>query len=225
MTYQLARRRHLAAFAIALALTGGGVVAPALAQQQGQQWFVPGQQPAQAQRAQRPPQQAQRPPQQRRNGPPQAMIGVIGIPEVMRASVAAQAVQKEIEERRAKLNDDAQAEQMAWRTTQQELIGQRATLTAEQMREKERELQERINNAQRTFRDRSLAIQRAGQQALAQIEQVLAQIVREVAEERGINLVLHRHLVVLNVQEFEMTETVAQKLNERLRSVPVPEGS
>ena len=70
--------------------------------------------------------------------PPVAIIGVIGVPEVMRASVAAQLVEKVIGERRTKLNEDAQKEQAAWREMQQALANDRAKLSAEQIRNRER---------------------------------------------------------------------------------------
>jgi len=217
----------MAAFAIAIAaaaLFAGGLVSGGTAMaQQNQQWFVPGQQQQQQQR----PAQAQRGGQaqpQRPGRPPAPIIGIVSVPDIMRSSVAAQGVQRVIEERRLKLNDDAQREQEAWRQAQQALISERATLTPEQLRERERQLQERINNAQRIFRERTVAIQRVGQEALAKVEEELANIVRQLAQERGLNMVLHRNLVILNYPEFEITDVATQRLNERLRSVPVPEG-
>ena len=58
-------------------------------------------------------------------------------------AVAAQQVDKALSERTAKLNDDAQKEQAAWRDVQQQLGIERAKLNPEQIRAKERDLQER----------------------------------------------------------------------------------
>ena len=58
----------------------------------------------------------------RGNTPPAAVIGVLGVPELMRGAVAAQQIEKVIGERREKLNEDAQKEQTAaWRDMQQAL--------------------------------------------------------------------------------------------------------
>ena len=154
--------------------------------------------------------------------PPVGIIGVIGVPEVMRASVAAQLVEKVIGERRTKLNEDAQKEQAAWREMQQALANDRAKLSAEQIRNRERELQERITNAQRQFRDRNRVIQEAAQYSLAQIERTLIAVIRQVAEARGMNLVLHRAQVALNVNQFDITEQVTEQLNKILPSVVIP---
>ena len=162
------------------------------------------------------------PPLTRGPAPPAAVIGVLGIPDIMRASSAAQQVEKLIGERREKLNQDAQKEQAAWRDLQQGLANQRATLSADQIRAKERELQERITNSQRQFRDRNRFIQEAAQVGLAQIERMLIATIRQVAESRGMNLVLHRAQVALNINEFDITEPVVEQMNKVLPSVVLP---
>jgi Skp family chaperone for outer membrane proteins len=154
--------------------------------------------------------------------PPTAVIGVLGVPEVMRASVAAQQVQRVIGERREKLNQDAEKEQAAWRDMQQALQNERAKLSADQIRARERDLQERITNAQKTFRDRNRIIQEAAQVALNQIERTLIAVIRQVAESRNMNLVLHRAQVALNVNEFDITDQVAEQLNKVLPNVQIP---
>jgi Skp family chaperone for outer membrane proteins len=162
------------------------------------------------------------PPLPKGAAPPTAVIGVLGVPEVMRASTAAQTVEKVIGERREKLNQDAQKEQAAWRDMQQALTTQRTTLSADQQHNRERELQERITNAQRSFRDRNRIIQEAAQVALGQIERELIAVIRQVAESRGMNLVLHRAQVALNINEFDITEAVTTQLNQVLPSVVIP---
>jgi Skp family chaperone for outer membrane proteins len=162
------------------------------------------------------------PPLPKGEPPPGAVIGVLGVPEVMHASTAAQAVEKVIGERRRKLDEDAQKEQAVWRDMQQSLANDRGKLTPEQIRARERELQERITNAQRTFRERNRIIQEAAQYALAQIERTLVSVIRQVAESRGMNLVLHRTQVALNVNQFDITQQVTEQLNKVLPSVIIP---
>ena len=154
--------------------------------------------------------------------PPAPVIGVLGVPEIMRAATAAQQVEKVIGERREKLNADAQKEQAAWRDLQQQLSAQRATLNPDQVRQKERDLQERITNAQNSFRDRNRVIQETAQYELSQIERTLIGVIRQVAESRGMNLVLHRAQVALNVNEFDITEQVTQQMNKVMPSINLP---
>ncbi len=137
-------------------------------------------------------------------------------------STAAQQVDKALNERMTKLHDDAQKEQAAWRDVQQQLASQRSGLSADQIRVRERELQERVTNAQRVFRDRNRIIQEAAQYARAQIERTLQGVVVQVADSRGMNMVLHREEVVLNTSSFDITDDVVKSLNAVLPSVVIP---
>ena len=230
---------------IQIALAASIGLVPLAATAQNQEWFVPGQggaapaqgarppaQPAQQRSTQptptppRPPQQAQRPsalpPGQQ---PPAAVIGSVDIPEVQRVSTAFNQVREEIERRRSRLNDDLQREQNGWREAQQALATQRANLGPDQVRLRERELQDRITDSQRIFRNRSQAIEQAAQQSLMQIEENLANIVRQVAGSRNVNIVLPRPLVIMNEPAFDLTEEVGQQFNRTLRQVNIPADS
>jgi Skp family chaperone for outer membrane proteins len=230
-------------FAIALAVlaTGFGCLPGPAVWAQSNDYFIPNRpaspprqasprQPAEAPPPAAPPQpiQAPMPPVPdlpalpKGTAPPAAVIGVIGIPEVMRASTAAQQVDKVITERREKLNEDVQKEQQHWRDMQQALAKQRNSLSPEQVRAKERELQDRISAAQRNFQSRGRIIQEAAQYGLNQIQASLVAVIRQVAESRGMNLVLHRAQVALNVNEFDITEQVATELNKVLPTVTIP---
>jgi Skp family chaperone for outer membrane proteins len=162
------------------------------------------------------------PPLDKGTPPPAAVMGVLDVPSVLHASTAYQQVEKAIGQRRQKLNEDAQAEQTAWRDLQQQLASQRASLPADQIRAKEKELQDRITEAQRKFRDRNRVIQEAGQYSLAQIDRALNQVVQQVALGRGMNLVLHRAQVALNMPDFDISEQVATQLNKMLPTVVIP---
>lgn len=239
-------RSALALTVLAATLLPAGGAPPARAQQQ---WFIPGQQ--QQQQQQRPPAQQQRPPAQRPAAqqprgapqgqvagptepgapqlppldrappPPAAVIGVIGVQEVFEASVAVREVRQTLQRRLARLQEDSAREQQKWRDAQQALAAQRGQFTPEQLREKERELQEQITNGQRILRERNAAIQAAGQKALAEVERVLLYVIRQVAEARGLTMVVQRQAIVLAVEEHDISEAVANQLNRALTSVPV----
>jgi Skp family chaperone for outer membrane proteins len=221
-------------YALALLLVAGS--GPALAQQ-NQEWFVPGQggQRPQGQPQPRPAQQPQGQPQRPPQGqpaqrpaalppgspPPTAVIGIVDIPEIQRLSTAFNQVREEIERRRTRLNEDLQREQNGWREAQQALSVQRTQMTPDQIRNRERELQDRITDSQRIFRNRSQAIEQAAQQSLMQIEEALAGVVRQVAASRSVNIVVPRPLVIMNDPGFDLTEEVAQQFNRALRQVTI----
>lgn len=221
-----------AALLAPLLLAFPAALPPAEAQQQ-QQWFVPGQQQGQQQRPaqqqqQRPAQQQQRPAQPNPaplapgQPPPAPVIGLVDVEEVQRNSTAFNQVRDEIERRRNRLNEDLQREQQRWREEQQALAAARATLPPEQLRARERELQERIAAAQTVFRDRNRNLEQAAQQGLGEIQQALGLVLQQVAASRNVNIVLPRQVVVFNMPGFDLTDAVTAQLNTVLRSVTLP---
>ncbi len=156
------------------------------------------------------------------NPPPPAVFGIISVPEVMHASSAAQQVEKVLGARRDKLNGDAQKEQAAWRETQQQIQAAAKGLSQDQVQGRVRALQARVQAAQKDFRNRNRIIQEAAQVAIGQIERELVQVIKQVSASHGMNFVLHREQVALNMPEFDITPQVVNQLNSTLPSVFIP---
>lgn len=154
--------------------------------------------------------------------PPAAIVGILSVPDVLRVSTAYQEADKELGQRRQKLNEDAQKEQVALRDLGQALANDRAKLSPEQIRTKERELQDRITESRRKFGERNRIIQEAGQYVMAQIDRTLEQVAQKVAIARGINLVLNRAQILGTTADFDMTPQVADVLNKVLPKVVIP---
>jgi Skp family chaperone for outer membrane proteins len=162
------------------------------------------------------------PPLIHENPPPAPVIGVIGVPDVLQVSTAAQGVDKEIQRRRSALTAEAQKEQELWRRTQEALADPRAHFSPDELRAREMQLQSRIATDQLAFRNQEARIQAAAQVGLGQIERTLIAVIRQVATSRGMNLVLHRAQVALNMNDFDITDEVTKQLNQVLPSVSVP---
>ena len=154
--------------------------------------------------------------------PPAAVIGVLSVPEVLQKSTAAQGVQAIIEQRQAVLGHDAQLARTKIQGEQSAIMAERPKLTDAQLEAKVQALRDEIAATQTKFAERNQAIQNSSQQALAKIESVLIAVIRQEAQARGMNLVLHREDVALNVTGFDITDAVAAQLNKLLPSVTVP---
>jgi Skp family chaperone for outer membrane proteins len=153
---------------------------------------------------------------------PAAIVGILSVPDVLRVSTAYQAAYKELNARAQKLNEDAQKEQAALREIGQTFSNERAKLTPEQIRNKEREITDRATEAQRKFGERNRIIQEAGQYVMAQVNRTMEQVAQQVALSRGINLVLNRAQILGTTADFDLTPAVADVLNKALPSVVVP---
>jgi len=154
--------------------------------------------------------------------PPAAIVGVLSVADVMRASTVFQQADKEFVGRRQKLNEDAQKEQVALRDLGQALANERAKLSPEQIRNREKELQDRIAESRRVFGDRNRIIQESSQFVMAQIDRAVEMVTQQVAISRGINLVLNRAQILGTTNDFDLTPAVVDDLNKVLASVVIP---
>ena len=162
------------------------------------------------------------PPMPKGPATPAAIIGILSVPDVLRVSTAYQAAYKELNARSQKLNEDAQKEQAALRDLGQGFAADRAKMTPEQIRAKEREITDRATEAQRKFGERNRIIQEAGQYVMAQVNRTMEQVAQQVALSRGINLVLNRAQILGTTADFDLTPAVAEVMNKVLASVVVP---
>jgi Skp family chaperone for outer membrane proteins len=153
--------------------------------------------------------------------PPVAVMGVLSVPDVERQSSAAQAVARIINERKEKLHLEVERAQANWRELGQAFQAELPKLTQAAAQARERTLRERVNNERRVLQDRERIIQEAAQVSAGQIERTLVGIIRQVADSHGMNIVLHRSQVALNVQEFDITEDVVKQLNKVLPTVQI----
>ena len=156
------------------------------------------------------------------SSPPAAIIGILSVPDVLRLSAAYQQASKEIGDRQKKLNEDAQKEQVALRDLGQQLANERAKLSPEQIRQKERALQDRIAESRRKFGERGRIIQEAGQYVMAQIDRAMEIVTQQVALSRGVNVVLNRAQVLGTTDNFDLTPQVAEVLNKVLPTADIP---
>jgi Skp family chaperone for outer membrane proteins len=162
------------------------------------------------------------PPIPKGSATPAAIVGILSVPDILRISTAYQQADKELGVRRAKLNEDGQKEQNSLRELGQTFANERAKLTPEQIRTREKEYADRVNESRRKFSERARVVQEAGQYVMAQIERVIEQVAQQVAASRGVNLVLNRAQVLGTTADFDLTPQVADVLNKILPSVVIP---
>ncbi len=153
---------------------------------------------------------------------PAAIIGIISPGDVQRLSTAFQAAYKELSGRAQKLNEDVQKERTALDALGQAFKNDRAKLSPEEIRRKEREITDRVTEAERKFAERNRIIREAEQYVMLQINRTMDQAAQQIALSRGINIVLNRAQILGTTADFDLTPAVADLVNQVLPSVIVP---
>ena len=192
--------RITAASLIALALMHPGM--PAVAQSGGDAAERSGQTSAQAQQGIR--------------------IAVIDMQTIMSESKAVQSIQKQIDTQREQYQSDLQRRERELREANEALARERSVLSQDAFRQKRRRLEEQVTELQREIQRSKRQLDRNYSQAMRQVQDQLVQIVRDLATQQDIDMVLGKATVVIVRPRLDLTDRALKRLNAELSSVDVP---
>lgn len=148
-------------------------------------------------------------------------LAVIDMQKIIRESKAVQSIQRQIEEQRSQYQEKLSEKEKELRAADENLTRQRTVLSSEAFKKKRRELEERVNRLQRGIQESKRKLDKNYSQAIAQVQQKLVEIVRDIANDRDLDMVLGKATVVIVRPELDITEQALKRLNSELKSVDV----
>jgi outer membrane protein len=153
--------------------------------------------------------------------PASPAFAIIDVQKILRESTAVRQLSQQIQKSRDDYQAELKGKEQELRTADQELSRQRTILTAEVFAQKRKDLEARVASLQRDVQERKRNLDQTFASGMSQVQAVLAQIAKEIAEERGLDLILSKATVVIVKPAFEVTGEALKRLNERLPTVKV----
>ena len=150
---------------------------------------------------------------------PAPVIGVVETDRILQESLAARGVRLEREKYMNQYQAQVQETESELRSEDQELSQQRSVLAPEVFAQRAQGFQQKLADFQLQVRDKQERLDFAFQQAMQEIGNAMVVVSREVAQERGINVVMARNQVLIADPSMDITNAVLEKLNQRLASV------
>jgi Skp family chaperone for outer membrane proteins len=150
------------------------------------------------------------------------MLAIIDVQKVLRESVAVKSLTAKIEEQRNQYQEELRAKEETLRTADQELARQRSILSAEVYAKKRNDLEQQVGTLQRQVQERKKELDQRFGQGMTQVQNELANVAKEIAEERGLDLILSRATVVIVKPKFDISNEALKRLNTRLTTVALP---
>lgn len=148
------------------------------------------------------------------------VLAIIDVQKVLRESTAVKALSRRIEEQKVQHQGELREQERALREADQELARQRSILSPEAYAKKRGELEQRVGTLQRAARNRKRGLDKIFAKAMAKVQTELGEVAKEIAEERGLDLILSKATVVLVKPKFELTQEAVRRLNARLPDLP-----
>lgn len=148
------------------------------------------------------------------------VLAIIDVQKVRRGSTAVKSLSRRIAKQKVQHQDELREQERSLRKADQELTRQRSILSPEAYAKKRGELERRVATLQREAQNRKRGLDKIFSQGMAKVQSELNKVAAEIAEERGLDLILSKTTVVLVKPKFELTQEAVRRLNARLPDLP-----
>lgn len=149
-------------------------------------------------------------------------IAVIDVQKIMSDSKAVQSIQRQIDQQREQYQADLQRREKELREANEALARERGVLSEDAFRRKRRRLEEDVTELQREIQRSKRRLDQNYSQAMRQVQDRMVQIVRDLASQQDIDMVLGKATVVIVRPRLDLTDRALERLNAELSSVDVP---
>ena len=156
---------------------------------------------------------------------PGAVIAVVDFSRVVRDSLAGKSIRSQTDQQQTSYQTEIQEFQNELESARQELTGQQTILSPEAFNRNRQAYEQRARELQTTVQQRKQQLDQRFGQGMRVVEGEVVKILRELAAERGINIVLNATrggVVVFAEGELVITDDVVSRLNERMQAIPLP---
>ncbi|MEK0081634.1 OmpH family outer membrane protein [Benzoatithermus flavus] len=154
---------------------------------------------------------------------PPAVAAVIDYQRILRDSKAARTIRDQVEARRKLYQDEIAKQEQRLHELDKELARQRSVLTPEAFAEKRRDFESQVAEVQRMVQERRRQLDQAAAAALNDVRSAMIDIIGELADVRGFNLVLPTSGVLLFSPRIDLTDEVLSRLDAKVPTIKVPE--
>ena len=111
--------------------------------------------------------------------------------------------------------------EQALRQQEQELQEQSAILAPETFAERRRAFEEEVIEFQRDVRERQRTVDEAYGEGLNQIRVAIIEILQQMVEERGYDLILPQAQILVGSRELDITDDVLTELDQRVPTITI----
>jgi outer membrane protein len=154
---------------------------------------------------------------------PPTVAAVIDYQRILRDARAARAVRDQVEARRRLYQEEIAKEEQRLHDVDKDLATQRTILAPDQFEARRRDFESDVAAVQRMAQERRRQLDQVAAAALDEVRSAMIEVVGELAQARGFNLVLPSSGLLLFSPEIDLTAEVLLRLDQKLPSIKVPD--
>lgn len=151
-------------------------------------------------------------------------FAVVDVQRIMTESNAALSIQKQVQQRREKLQSEFSGYEQTLRDNEKELLQKRSEISAEEFKVKHDEFQKKLSETSSLVQEKKRTLEGGLVKATAQLRGEILKIVADMAEERNYDVVMSRQNIVLVAKTLDITEEVMAAINAKIKEIPLETG-
>ena len=148
-------------------------------------------------------------------------FGVVDMNKVLQATDAAKGIFSELEGKRKEFQTQISKEEDALRSTEGDIMKQKATLSQEAFDKKRKDFEQKMLDGQKMVQEKKRLLDQAFNGAILKLRGEAAKVVAEIAKEKGYSAVLTQDAVMLSLPQMDMTDEVITRLNKSVKKIPI----
>lgn len=146
---------------------------------------------------------------------------IVNVQAIMKDAKAAQSARDQLKAKQQQFQDQISKTEKELQKQDQELEKQRTILSQEAFEKQVKEFRKKAADAQKDVQDKRVNLSKAFDASLAEIQASVTQILNEMANERGFDLVVPSSQVLFYNPSLDISGEVLKRLNDKLPSLKV----
>lgn len=152
---------------------------------------------------------------------PPTVAAVVDYQRVLQEAAASKSIAQQMEVRRKAYHDEIEQQQQTLLEAEQELAKQRSVLSQDAVNARQQELEGEVQALRDLTEKRRQQLEQVSAEAVSQVEVALFEVLTNLAEERGLNVILPTSQVLFFSRQIDLTDEVLGQLDATLSEVPV----
>lgn len=148
-------------------------------------------------------------------------IAVVDVRKLVEDSDAGKSIQTALKAKRDALQKEANAFEKKMREQEQALIKSRKDTKAEDFEAKKKAFESEFVKTRQSILKKTTDLDNQRKSALRKLQENIAKVTADIADERKIKMVVDRELVVIVDQTLDLTDVSLKALNAQIKSIPL----
>jgi Skp family chaperone for outer membrane proteins len=152
---------------------------------------------------------------------PAPAIAVVDMAQIQEQASVMKSIREQMQKEEAGFRADLTKRENDLRAADQDLQQQRTLLSADAFNERRRNFEQQAGESQRFMAARKRQLDAAFADGMRQVDVAMNGVLKEIAKERGLNLILPKQGAMLADGSLDITEDVKRRLDGRLKTVAI----